>query len=75
MPGRAASSWHIPPVVLERLHLALTVVWFKMMPLAIATGWINSVKFVSVISIYANFVGHFSSWQAARAERKVDGDT
>lgn len=53
---------------MRQFHLALTVLWFLMMPLAIYFGWVASVVFISVISIYANFVGHFSSWQASRAE-------
>jgi len=32
--------------------------------------------FVSLISIYALVIGHFSSWQAARAEQAgLDGDS
>lgn len=61
----------LPSVSAKRMrqfHLALTVLWFLMMPLAIYFGWVASVVFISVISIYANFVGHFSSWQASRAE-------
>lgn len=53
---------------LMRLHMSATVAWFLMMPLALLIGWVESVIFISVASIYANFVGHFSSWQAARAE-------
>lgn len=53
---------------LRHVHAALTVAWFICMPVALYTGWVESVIFISVASIYANFVGHFSSWQAARAE-------
>ena len=54
---------------LMRVHFWLTVSWFLVMPLAIVMGWVKSVVFIAVASIYANFVGHFSSWQAARAEK------
>jgi hypothetical protein len=30
--------------------------------------WRDSVPFLVFVSLYANFVGHFSSWQAARSE-------
>lgn len=30
--------------------------------------WRNSVLWVAAMSLYANFVGHFSAWQGARAE-------
>jgi len=56
------------PEWLRRLHLVLTVAWFVMVPVAVATGWIGSVVFVGACSIYANAVGHFSAWQASRAE-------
>lgn len=32
--------------------------------------WRDSVVFVGIVSIYANIVGHWSSYQAARAEEK-----
>lgn len=54
----------------EWFHGVMVIVWAVMMPLAIFTGWIYAIGFVSVISIYANFVGHFGSWQASRAERR-----
>lgn len=53
----------------ELVHGVLTVLWAIMMPVAIITGWITVIAFVSVISIYANFGAHFGAWQAARAER------
>lgn len=53
---------------LQRLHGWLAVVWIVMVPLAIVTGWLWSVAFVSACSIYANAVGHWSGQQAARAE-------
>lgn len=59
---------HVSAKRMRQVHLVLTVAWFLMMPVAVYTGWVASVVFISVISIYANFVGHFSSWQASRAE-------
>jgi len=43
-----------------------------MIPIALATGWIESLVFISAISIYANVAGHFAAWQAARTEEKED---
>jgi hypothetical protein len=56
---------------LRYAHGTLTVVWLVMVPVALATGWISSLIFISACSIYANAVGHFSAWQAARAEREA----
>lgn len=53
---------------LRHVHAVLMVSWFVMVPVAIATGWIVSIAFISACSIYANAVGHFSAWQASRAE-------
>lgn len=69
---RRVRAWHIPPIWLERFHLGLTVTWFAMIPVAVATRWLFSIAFVAACSIYANAVGHFSSWQAARSERKTE---
>lgn len=63
------------PKFMMQLHLVLTVIWFLMIPLAIYTGWITSIVFVAAISIYANFAGHYSSYQAARTEARQAGDT
>lgn len=52
----------------SRVHLVLTVAWTAMVPLAIVTGWIFSLAFISAISIYANVAGHWSAYQASRAE-------
>lgn len=60
------------PSVMEKVHLFLTITWLAMIPVSLITGWIASLVFVSAISIYANFAGHFASWQAARTEVKQD---
>jgi len=56
------------PVGMKKFHGWMTVGWAVMMPVSILTGWVNLVVYVSVLSIYALFIGHFSSWQAARVE-------
>lgn len=53
----------------EIVHGVLTGLWALMMPVAVLTGWVYAIAFVSVISIYANFGAHFGAWQACRAER------
>jgi hypothetical protein len=49
---------------LRRANALLTVFWLAMCPLALATGWIYSVAFVSLVSIYANAVSHLAAWRA-----------
>jgi hypothetical protein len=60
----------VKPSTLRRLHAALTVLWLLIAVPGILL-WRDSVPFLVGVSIYANFVGHFSSWQAARAEEAV----
>jgi hypothetical protein len=43
-----------------------------MIPISIATGWINSVAYVASLSLWALVSGHWSAWQAARVEVKQD---
>lgn len=50
----------------------LTVLWIVMIPVSIATGWVNSVPYVSALSIYALITGHLSTWQASRVEVKQE---
>jgi hypothetical protein len=46
----------------------LTILWIAMIPISIATGWINSVAHVASLSPWALVSGHWSAWQAARVE-------
>jgi ABC-type Mn2+/Zn2+ transport system permease subunit len=46
---------------LRHTHAALTVAWLLMVPIALASGWLGSIVFVSACSVYANAVGHFSA--------------
>jgi hypothetical protein len=57
---------------LRTMHLALTIVWLILIPVSFVTGWIFSLVFISAISLYANVAGHFSSYQAARAEEAAE---
>jgi hypothetical protein len=34
--------------------------------------WSESVPWLVLMSVWANFVGHWSSWQATRTEVKMD---
>jgi hypothetical protein len=56
------------PVFMRRLNGWLTIFWIVMIPIAIATGWANSVTFVACLSLWALVSGHWSAWQAARVE-------
>lgn len=56
------------PVFMRQLNGWLTIFWLGMMPISIVTGWINSITYVSALSLWALVSGHWSAWQAARVE-------
>jgi hypothetical protein len=39
-----------------------------MIPASYFMGWLNSVVYVSALSLWALVSGHWSAWQAARVE-------
>lgn len=57
---------------LRLFHLICTMFWLPFTLLAYLIGWLESVTFVSLISMLALFLGSFSSWQASRTEVKLD---
>jgi hypothetical protein len=63
------------PVFMRRLNGWLTVGWILMIPLSIATGWINSVTYVAALSLWALVSGHWSAWQAARVEVRQEEES
>ena len=56
------------PVFMQRVNGWLTIFWIAMIPISIATGWINSITYVASLSLWALVSGHWSAWQAARVE-------
>ena len=59
-------------------HAVATVAWLAAVPIAYFLGWMESVVFISMASIYANFASHLVAWLAdetarlRRIERKLD---
>lgn len=59
--------WHPAPATFKAVHGWLTVGW-GLLAIPAAVWWQNSVPFVVFCSVWANAVGHWSAWQASRAE-------
>lgn len=59
------------PRLLVRLHFAMMGVWGVLLVPTILL-WKESLVWLVFMSWYANFVGHFSGWDAARAEVSSD---
>lgn len=57
---------------LRKFNGFCTLFWIPFTILAYFTHWLQSVTFVSLISMIALFLGSLSSWQASRAEVKID---
>ena len=75
MSGIVRSFWASiqgDPVFMRRVNGWLTIFWIVMIPVSIATGWINSVTYVAALSLWALVSGHWSAWQAARVEVKQE---
>jgi hypothetical protein len=53
---------------MRRVNGWLTMFWLAMIPASIAFGWLNSVVYLSALSLWALVSGHWSAWQAARVE-------
>jgi hypothetical protein len=54
-------------------HLTFMSVW-ALLAIPTVLLWKKSILWVAFMSLYANFIGHFSAWQAARAERAATED-
>jgi hypothetical protein len=53
---------------MRRVNGWLTIFWIVMIPISYVFGWLDSVVYVSALSLWALVAGHWSSWQAARVE-------
>jgi hypothetical protein len=60
------------PEFLRAFHGWMTLTWGLLIPITVLTGLKGSIIWIALMSVWANFVGHFSSWQAARVEVKQD---
>lgn len=54
------------------LHLAGIIFFLALWLVASLVGWIESVRFVSHVSMAALVLAELSAWQAARVEQKED---
>jgi hypothetical protein len=60
------------PAFMRRVNGWLAVFWIVMIPISLMMGWLNSVVYVSALSLWALVSGHWSAWQAARVEVKQE---
>jgi hypothetical protein len=55
----------------SRVHMTLAIVWAAL-AFPTVTVWRDSIWWIGLISIYANFVSHWGAFEAARAKEKVE---
>ena len=60
------------PVFMRRINGWFAVFWVVMLPISLFAGWLDSVIYVSALSLWALVSGHWSAYQAARVEVKQD---
>lgn len=51
----------------QRLHAVMTVAW-ALLVIPTLAWWRESILWVAFMSLYANVVGHWGAYQAARIE-------
>ena len=56
------------PVFMRRVNGWLTIFWIVMIPVSLATGWLQQRRVRVGLSLWALVSGHWSAWQAARVE-------
>lgn len=56
------------PIFMRRVNGWLAILWILMIPVSLMMGWLDSVMYVSALSLWALVSGHWSAWQAARVE-------
>jgi hypothetical protein len=55
---------------MRRWQGVLTIFWLAMIPISFVTGLVNSVSFVSALSLWALVASHGAWWAAASVEAK-----
>jgi len=60
------------PVFMRRVNGWATVFWIVMIPVSLFAGWLDSVVYVSALSLWALVSGHLAAWQASRVEVKQE---
>lgn len=56
--------------ILKHAHLVMAGVWV-LLAIPTVTWWSDSVLWVAFLSLYANFAGEISAYQAGRAEEQA----
>ena len=58
----------------SKVQMILTLIWALLFVPALL-WWKESVPFLVFVSVYANFVGHWAAWEAAKAKEEAEAET
>ncbi len=58
----------IPARHMTRFHAVATLTWVALV-IPTIVWWRESILWVALMSVWANVAGHWSAWQASRAEQ------
>lgn len=61
------------PQTWRHIHATFTLIWITLLVPSVL-WWSESIRWVVLMSVWANIAGHFSAWQASRAETNGEGD-
>jgi hypothetical protein len=61
------------PKALIRFHFCMMIVWAILL-IPTLLWWKESILWILIVSLYANWIGHFSAMDAARAEEKSENN-
>lgn len=69
---RRAWAWSASPTAMRRFNFWAMLAFAVLIPPSIL-WWSQSVPYLVWLSVWANFAGHLSAWQASRVEERQDG--
>lgn len=55
----------------RKIHFIALWIWLALV-IPTLLWWSESIKWLVFMSIYACIMGHYSSWQAAKAEHRIE---
>ena len=71
---RTILDWVNSPQAMRKINGVLTIFWVVMCFPSVLLGWVDSVKYVSFLSLWALIASHWAAWQSARVEVRQDED-
>lgn len=66
---RAIWAWSASPSAMRRFNFWAMLVFALLIPPSVL-WWSQSVPYLVWLSVWANFAGHLSAWQASRVEER-----